>query len=67
MGWDSLISTATPYSPNGPRIKFRLGGVFLHTWCTWGSHSLLYNGHRVYFSGAMGQGHGLEHSPPSSG
>jgi hypothetical protein len=49
VGLDSVIGIATRYGPEGPGIESPWGRNFRTSadW-PWGSHSLLYNGHRVF-------------------
>jgi hypothetical protein len=44
----SLVSIATRYGLDGPRIKSQWGRVFPHL-STWGPANLFYNGYRIYF------------------
>jgi hypothetical protein len=68
VGRDSSVGISTRYGLGGPGIESRWGGEIFRTrpYPPWGPYSLLYNGHRVSFSGVKRPGSGVNHPPPSS-
>jgi hypothetical protein len=65
MGRDLSIGIATRYGLDGVESRWGEGGgdkIFrTRPDRSWGSHSLLYNGYRVYFPGVKRPGRGVEH------
>ena len=59
--WDSSVGIATRYWLDGPRIESRCRRDFPQP-----SRQALCNGYRIYFTGVMRPGRGINHPPPSS-
>ena len=65
-GPGSVVSIATGYGLDGPRIASRWGEIFRT--CPdrpWGPLSLLYNGYRVFLGSKERPGRDADPSPPS--
>ena len=67
MGWDSTVSIATCYGPDGPGFKSQWGEIF-HTYPdrSWGAHPPSYTMGPGSFLGVKQPGHGVNCLPISS-